>query len=106
MGTAVQSHTRWHNDALDDCSDEDRVWGWSIRSSEVLHQEQAKINDNVLVKMLKMSLFDKKPGAPAWIEQPTVKHGIRTVSNMIVRVLQRCLKTEAKVANLSVSSFG
>ena len=103
MGTTGQSHTRWHNDALDDCSDEDRVWGWSIRSSEVLHQERDKIDDNVLVKMLKMAFLDKKPGAPAWTEPPSIKHGVRAVSNMVVRVLQRCLWTEAKVVILDAS---
>jgi len=80
-------------------SPEDRVWGYSIRSSEVLHYERAKIDDEVLVKMIYEGILDKKPGAPAWTEMSSVKHGVHFVSNMVLCVVQRCLKMDAKVCH-------
>ena len=58
MGTAAQTYTRWHNDTLDDCSPEDQVWGWSVQSSEILDMDKEKFNDEVVRKMLYMSLLD------------------------------------------------
>jgi len=97
MGAATQTLLRWDQDMLDDCSPEDRVWGWSVRSTEVIHHDRAKINNEVLVKMLYQGLLDKQPGAPAWTEPTSMKHGVRFVSNMVVRVLQRCVKMGTKV---------
>ena len=45
MGSDVQTRLRWDQDALTDCSPEDRVWGWSIRASEVLHHDWTQIAD-------------------------------------------------------------
>ena len=97
FGTNAQTHTRWDQDALDDCSPDDQIWGWSIRSSEILHHDRTKINDDVLHTTLYMGLLDKKAGAPVWTEQTSLKQGIRLVSNMVVRVLQWCFKMDAKV---------
>jgi len=97
MGTNMENLRRWENDNLNECSPEDRVWGFGIRSSEVLHGDHAKIEDEVLVKMLYEGILDKKEGAPAWTEMSTVKHGVRFMSNMVLRVVQRCIRTDAKV---------
>jgi hypothetical protein len=97
MGTAAQTLLHWDQDALEDCSPEDQVWGWSIRSTEVLHCDKDRIDDECLKKMLYVGLLDKKAGAPAWTETTSVKQGIRLVSNMVVRVVQRCLKLDDKV---------
>jgi len=52
MGNAHQTQLRWDQDTLDNCSPEDQVWGWSIRSLEVLHQDHTKFDSEVLCKML------------------------------------------------------
>ena len=105
MGSDAQTQVRWDQDALEDCSPEDQVWGWSIRSSEVLHHDRNKIDDEVLVKMLYQGILDKQPGAPAWTEPTSIKQGVRLVSNMVVRVIQRCLRMDDKVQHLSRLSF-
>jgi len=97
MGNAHQTQLRWDQDVLDDCSPEDQVWGWSIWSTEVIHHNRTKIDDKVLVKMLYQGLLDKQPGAPAWTEPTSIKHGVHFMSNMVVRVLQRCFKMDASL---------
>ena len=105
MGSDAQTQVRWDQDALEDCSPEDQVWGWSICSSEVLHHDRNKINDEVLVKMLYQGILDKQPGAPAWTEPTSIKQGVRLVSNMVVCVIQRCLRMDDKVQRLGHLSF-
>jgi len=97
IGTGLENLRRWENNNLNKCSPEDWVWGFSIRSSEVLHVDRAKIEDEVLVKMLYEGILDRKEGAPAWTKMSTVKHGVRFVSNMVLHVVQRCLRMGAKV---------
>ena len=99
MGNAHQTHLRWDQDRLLDCLVEDQVWGWSICSSEVVHFERAKIADDALHHMIMTGLCDTKEGAPAWTEPISIKHGIRLVTNMVVRVLQRCFKLDDKVSH-------
>jgi len=48
MGMSVQDLRRWNQDALRKCSHNDQIWGWSIHSSKVLHQDQSNIDDEVL----------------------------------------------------------
>ena len=48
MGTPQQTHLRWDQDCLLDCSVKDQVWGWSIRLSEVVHHERAKLADDAV----------------------------------------------------------
>ena len=70
MGTDMENLRHWENDNLNECSPEDWVWGFGIRSPEVLHGDCAKIEDEVLVKMLYEGILDK--GAPAWTKcQPS-----------------------------------
>ena len=97
MGNAAQTQLCWDQDALDDCSPEDQVWGWSIQSSEVLHHDRTKLDDEVSRKMLHQGLFDKQPGALAWTELTPIKHSVHFISNMVVQVLQRCFKMDNKV---------
>ena len=97
MGTSPDTLLRWDQDVLADCSPEDQIWGWSIRSSEVLHYDWTKIDDRILHQMLSQGLLDKKDGAPAWTEYLSVKQGLRLTSSMVVRVLQRCFKIDDKV---------
>jgi len=97
IGTNMECLHCWENDNLNKCSPEDRVWGFSICSSEVPHGDCAEIEDEVLVKMLYEGILDKKKGAPAWTKMSTVKHGVRFMSNMVLHVVQRCLKMDAKV---------
>ena len=75
FSTNAQTHVRWDQDALDNCSPGGQIWGWSICSLEILHHDWNKINDEVLL----------------------IKQGIYLVSNMVVQVLQRCFKINAKV---------
>ena len=102
MGTNLQSQTRWDQDALSDCSPEDQVFGWAVRSSEVLHCDRTKINDEVLRKMLYQGLLDRKAGSPAWTEPLNIKHGVRFMSSVVVRVLQRIFQTDAKVSRVGL----
>ena len=97
FGTNIQTHTRWDQDALDNCSPDDQIWGWSICSLEVLHHDWNKINNEVLCTMLYAGLLDKKARAPAWTKQTSIKQGICLVSNMVIHVLQQCFKINAKV---------
>ena len=97
FGTPAQTLYRWEQEGLKDCSPEDQIWGWSIRSSEMLHYDRAKIDDEVLVDMCYIGLLDKKTGAPAWSEPSSLKQGIRLVTNMVVRAVQKILKVEEKV---------
>jgi len=87
MGTPGQTLTRWHSDELKECSGHDRIWGWSIRSMEVLFEFRHKLDDNVLHKMLHMCLLDERQGAPAWTEPTSLKQGLRLLSSAIVRVV-------------------
>jgi len=48
MGTDAATFAQWHQDSLDDCSPEDRIWGWSIRSTEVIHYDRNKFDDKCL----------------------------------------------------------
>jgi len=106
MGTDAQTQQRWDQDALDDCSPEDQVWGWSIWATEVLHYDRAKVQDDILWKMLHQGLLDKKAGSPAWTEPLIIKHGVRFMSSVVVCVLQRIFKLDDKVVILDSSSFG
>jgi hypothetical protein len=90
---------RWMNDRLDDCSVDDRIWGYSIRSSEVLSTERKKIDDQVLEDMIITGLVDPKPHAPAWAPSLSIQQGVRLASNAIVRVLQQVLKVEDQVSH-------
>jgi len=47
--------------------------------------------------MLYEGILNRKEGTPAWTEMSTVKHSVRFVLNMVLRVVQRCLRMDAKV---------
>ena len=96
MGTFEQTHTCWINNGLSDCSPDDQVWGWSIRSTEILDQDWGCINDNILQDMLYMALLD--PAAETvWAEALNLRQSTQLMSNMVVRILQRIFKTDDKV---------
>ena len=99
MGTNASTLLRWDQDGLDDCSDADRIWGWSVRSTEVLHHNKDKFDDECLRKMMYLGLLDTKAGAPAWTESLSLKYGVHLVTNMVVRVMQRCFKLDDKVSH-------
>jgi len=101
MGSDHQTQVCWDQDTLSDCSLEDQIWGWSIRSSEILHYDRAKIDNKVLVNMLYQGILEKRAGAPAWTEPTSIKQGVRLVSNMVVRVIQQCLRMDDKVSDVS-----
>ena len=105
FGTDAQTFQRWDQDLLSDSSPEDQVFSWAIRSTEVLHHDKAKVKDDVLSKMLYQGLLDKKASAPAWTEQSSVKHGVRFMSSVVVRVLQQIFKIDDKVVILNTSFF-
>ena len=100
MGSNLQTRVCWDQDTLADCSPEDQVWGWSIRSSEILRYDCTRIDNEVLVNMLYQGILNKKPGSPAWSEPTSIKQGVCLVSNMVVRVIQRCLRMDDKVSNV------
>jgi len=97
MGTDAATFARWHQDSLDDCSPEDHIWGWSIRSSEVIHYDHVKFDDECLRKMLLQGLCDTAAGAPAWTERVSVKEGIRFMSLVATRVFQKFVRLNDKV---------
>jgi len=104
-GSDADSLLRWDQDALKDCSAEDQIWGWSIRSTEVLHHDRIKINDSCLIEMLYAGLLNKQDGAPAWTEPTSIKYGIRLVMNQVIRVIQKIFKVEDKVATSQTLVF-
>jgi len=99
MGTPVQDLCCWDQDALREYSCDDWIWGWSIRSSEVLHLDCSKINDEVLHEMILKSLVDTETGAPAWSETLFIKQGLCMAANMVTHILQKVFKAEAKVSH-------
>jgi len=105
MGSDLQTRVCWDQDTLADCSPEDQVWGWSIRSSEILRYDRTRIDDEVLVNMLYQGILNKHPGAPAWTEPTSIKQGVCLVSNMVVCVIQHCLQMDDKVQRLGRLSF-
>jgi len=105
MGTPAATHARWYQDSLDDCSPEDRVWGWSIRASEVLHHERTKIDDECLIKMLRQGLCDSKEGSPAWTEKLSIKEGVHLMSSIATRICQKFTRLDSKVGILDASSL-
>ena len=96
MGTFEQTHTRWVNDGLTDCSPDDQIWGWSIRSTEILDQDKIRIDDNVLRDMLYLAILDPL-AETVWAEALNLRQSTRLTSNMVVRILQRIFKTDDKV---------
>ena len=99
MGTDAQTYNRWINDGLEQCSVPDRIWGWSIRSTEILHNERAKIDDTLLREMLYLALLDAGPANTAWTESTNLKQGLRLTTNATVRLLHRMLKADDKVSH-------
>ena len=97
MGSITATHAQWYQDALNNCSPEDCVWGWSIRATEVLHHDHAKIDDECLRKMLRQGLCDSAEGAPAWTEKLSVKEGVRLMSSIATRILQKFICLDSKV---------
>ena len=97
MGTFKQTHARWINNKLSDCSPDDQVWGWSIRSMEILDQDQAHIDDNVLHDMLYMAILDLAADT-VWAEALNLQQSTRLTSNMVVWILQCIFKTDNKVS--------
>jgi len=99
MGTVVATHARWYQDALDDCSPEDRIWGWSIRSTEVLHHKRTKLDNKCLCKMLLQGLCDTAAGAPAWTEKLSVKEGVCFMLSIATRIWQKFICLDNKVCH-------
>ena len=97
MGTNAETQARWHYDSLADCSQDDRIFGWSVKSSEVLHHDKEKINDEVLREMLYQGILDPTDGAPAWTERLNLRQGLCLMSSAIVRVLQCIFVVEKRV---------
>lgn len=62
MGTNTQTLSCWDHDTLDKCSPDDQIQVWSIHSSEILHYDKDKVEDDILCKMLFVGLLDKKLG--------------------------------------------
>ena len=81
MGTDAETQARWHYNSLADCSQDNQIFGWSVRSSEVLHHDKEKINDEVLREMLYQGILDPTDSTPAWTE----KLNLRLMSSAIVR---------------------
>ena len=96
MGTFEQTHTHWINDGLTDCSPDDQIWGWSIRSTEILDQDKIRIDDDVLRDMLYLAILDPSVET-VWAEALNLRQSTRLTSNMVVRILQRIFKTDDKV---------
>src|ERR1700742_10772 len=94
MGSDAATMNRWHNDRLLDCSPDDRIWGYSARSCDVIARGRKNIDDKVLIHMLYMGLLDSKPGAPAWPEGLSIHQATRLAPNPSVRSLQRVLKMD------------
>jgi len=99
MGTVVATHARWNQDALDDCSPEDRIWGWSICSTEVLHHERTKLDDKCLRKILLQGLCDTAEGALAWTEKLSIKEGTHFMSSVAMRICQKFIRLDNKVCH-------
>ena len=99
MGTDAATFARWHQDSLDDCSPEDHIWGWSIRSSKVVHYDHAKFNDECLHKMLLLGLCDTAEGMSAWNKRVSVKEGIRFMSSVATRIFQKFIHVNDKVGH-------
>ena len=73
------------------------MWGWSIRSTEILDQDKGHINDDVLRDMLYMAILDPEADM-VWVEALNLWQSTCLTSNMVVWILQRIFKTDDKVS--------
>ena len=93
-GERVGSDARWERDVLPECHNDDTLWGYAIRNSDVLHQERESVNDPVLFNLLRMGIYD-------WRGVNTLQNqaiqAVRWSSATIMRVLQRVFKLEKQV---------
>ena len=73
---------------------DDTLWGYAIRNSDVLHRDREAVNDPVLFNLLRMGIYDWR-GVNALQNQAT--QAIRWSSATIMRVLQRVFRLEKQV---------
>jgi len=99
MGTDAATLARWYQDALDDCSPKDWIWGWSIHSTEVLHHNHTKLDDECLHKMLLLGLCDTAKGAPAWTKKLSIKEGVCFMLSIATRICQKFICLSDKVGH-------
>jgi len=94
LANDATTKARWERDALPELHYNDALWGFAIRSSEVLQREQQHINDPVLYRLLRMGIFD-------WTGvnnlQSQAMQAVRWASATSVRILERVFKLERKV---------
>jgi len=97
---ATKAH--WERDALPELHYNDALWGFAIRSSKVLQQEQQHINDPVLYCLLRMGIFD-------WTGvnnlQAQAMQAVQWASATSVRILERIFKIKRKVRLFASIAF-
>ena len=95
-GERVGSDARWERDVLPECHNNNTLWGYAIRNSDVLHQERESVNDPVLFNLLRMGIYN-------WRGVNTLQNqavqAVRWSSAMIMRVLQH-VKLEKQVCGV------
>ena len=93
-GESAVSDARWNRDFLPEYHNNDTLWGYAVRNSDVLHQERGSINDPVLFNLLRMGIYD-------WRGVNTLQNqaiqAVRWSSATIMRVLQRVFRLEKQV---------
>jgi len=90
----AETKARWERDSLPKLHNDDALWGFNIRASDVLEREQQHINDPVLYRLLRMGIFD-------WsginVLQNQALQAVRWASATSMRILERVFKIERKV---------
>ena len=94
VGNDAATSARWDRDALPKCHNDDAMWGFVFRSSEVLERERGKINDPVLYRLLRIGVLDQS-GVNGF--QSQALQAVQWVSATCVHLFQRILKVETQV---------
>ena len=94
LGNDAANKARWNSDALPECHNDDAMWGFAIRSSEVLERERGKINDPVLYRLFRIGVFDQQGVNQL---QNQALQAVRWASATCIRLFQRILRVETQV---------
>ena len=104
VGDGSVAQARWQRDTLDECHNDDTLWGYAIRSSEELRKTTPEeLGDPVLWRLMQMGTFDW--ASPDHLDESSLC-AIRYSSVMAAWLIGRILHLEQKVSGQPFSTWG
>ena len=94
-GDAAFQEARWKRDVLQECYNDDALWGYMIRLADELKSKTLEVDDPVLKRLLRMGIFDWE-GEDKRLHQAT--QAIRHSTALSGRILAQVLELETKVS--------